>query len=1383
MENYQSALKYAEVSANSAGTATQKYGAYLDGVEAHVNSLKATFESFSITLLNSDVVKGVVDAGSAILSVLNVLLGNDLVQGIGTLNIALLTTAMIIGKNLKVGANGLAQLIDKVLVKGLGMASKAAGSLAMSLQLAIPLAILIGGIALFNKLNVTLEEQQTKLAEIQSNYQGVTSEVDALTAKLSDGTISPYEQARLDFLKQYQASLADTMAIQNRATIESELFGTGDAFSTGLVGNAEKLGRGAWTAGNAAWAENTATNVAIAINGTGSPEARAKRAKEVYDTVLIEQNALLETQGKLADALANPDVLADKALTERIQSAMDYVTARVKEYQGYSDQLIASGLVPYQTQIADSAQTASDSVGVLVQSFADFQAEVTATATKSSALSTALQQQTTDGYLSAESLAALTEAGVDYKSALDETTSSVDGYTKQYSINVEKMQEALTSNVELERSLLKLREATDRKKLAELEASDASETDIANLKLQLSQYEALDEQLLSLISSIGAYKSAIETANSSSDFDYATGTMLGTITDGMKTGRIATDEFKAAMSYFTDGSFGDSLTQDSIPAMQSFFDGISKYTQGGAAGLNAATEAFKGLLDANGQFKDGTTLEMVANALGKNVGTEFAYGLLKSYEDYGFNVNLEEIMRPEDWASVTSEITNASDDYLASYDKLLSIQDDIQQARYYGDDEGVARLTDQAKNLSASLSSSEITASINNLQTLLDSGKYQGASADAIQGRIDSLNSLLAFKAEMDAIPIEVSDNASEVISAVSSALYALDGRRATTYVDVVTSNSTSDGTKTKVTGKVPKGAVGKITGQNDASGNANAGGTWGRGAGGKTLVGELGREIVVDPATNRWYTVGDNGAQFVNLPQNAIVFNHQQSKSILSQGRLSSRGKALSSGNAAYNRFKDDYDTTFGSYDATYMVTSDGIRPIPGTPSKPGKGGPAASTAGEIYAKEIKLLEHQAKLIGDMLNMYAEGSDSWFEQQQNIIDTYKKSAELTEAEYWRLHALSGGVITDDMQKLMESLIDYKKEVFDASKEYWEAEKDNASNTLDYLKSQAQAVIDLKTSYHDLTKSIQSEQRDIDNQLKIAAEAYPNLTEAERAAAFSGDDYQELSRRLNAISAEAQTMYTSYLEQIQNVGEDASYELETITSEFERQYDLKLDQYNIAKAELGVLKARKNLENVQNERSVAMLIGGLWTWVADSDNVISAMESLSSAEQDLADAQSDASFNADKANWEGYISSIDNQIGAIDALVYSMDDLASEIHDLVDGVQAQIQMALSASTNSLFSSLPNYTGTSNALFNTANLQNLWTASVNNAIAGSGQSISTNTLIGELLANMASYGSVTPPATNNGDVLMWNGNVVAQGSDVTALINILRSLVPIFPVDN
>jgi len=39
-------------------------------------------------------------------------------------------------------------------------------------------------------------------------------------------------------------------------------------------------------------------------------------------------------------------------------------------------------------------------------------------------------------------------------------------------------------------------------------------------------------------------------------------------------------------------------------------------------------------------------------------------------------------------------------------------------------------------------------------------------------------------------------------------------------------------------------------------------------------LVGELGREMVVDPHTGRYYTVGDNGPEFTNIPDDAIVFN-----------------------------------------------------------------------------------------------------------------------------------------------------------------------------------------------------------------------------------------------------------------------------------------------------------------------------------------------------------------------------------------------------------------------------------------------------------------------------------------------------------------------------
>lgn len=77
------------------------------------------------------------------------------------------------------------------------------------------------------------------------------------------------------------------------------------------------------------------------------------------------------------------------------------------------------------------------------------------------------------------------------------------------------------------------------------------------------------------------------------------------------------------------------------------------------------------------------------------------------------------------------------------------------------------------------------------------------------------------------------------------------------------------------------------------------ADGDWGTAPGGKTLVGELGREIVVDPHTGRWYTVGDNGAEFRDIPAGAIVFNHVQSESLLENGYVAGRAAALVSGTA----------------------------------------------------------------------------------------------------------------------------------------------------------------------------------------------------------------------------------------------------------------------------------------------------------------------------------------------------------------------------------------------------------------------------------------------------------------------------------------------------
>lgn len=94
-----------------------------------------------------------------------------------------------------------------------------------------------------------------------------------------------------------------------------------------------------------------------------------------------------------------------------------------------------------------------------------------------------------------------------------------------------------------------------------------------------------------------------------------------------------------------------------------------------------------------------------------------------------------------------------------------------------------------------------------------------------------------------------------------------------------------------------PTNGANSVNGTAHASGTAKANGDWGNKRPGTTLVGELGREMCVNPHTGKWYTVGDNGAEFVNIPQGAIVFNHVQTEELLNNGFTASRAVALASG------------------------------------------------------------------------------------------------------------------------------------------------------------------------------------------------------------------------------------------------------------------------------------------------------------------------------------------------------------------------------------------------------------------------------------------------------------------------------------------------------
>lgn len=57
----------------------------------------------------------------------------------------------------------------------------------------------------------------------------------------------------------------------------------------------------------------------------------------------------------------------------------------------------------------------------------------------------------------------------------------------------------------------------------------------------------------------------------------------------------------------------------------------------------------------------------------------------------------------------------------------------------------------------------------------------------------------------------------------------------------------------------------------------------------------ELGQELVV--RNGRFFTVGDRGAEFINVQKGDLIFNHEQTKQLLRDGHISSRGKAYANG------------------------------------------------------------------------------------------------------------------------------------------------------------------------------------------------------------------------------------------------------------------------------------------------------------------------------------------------------------------------------------------------------------------------------------------------------------------------------------------------------
>ena len=208
-----------------------------------------------------------------------------------------------------------------------------------------------------------------------------------------------------------------------------------------------------------------------------------------------------------------------------------------------------------------------------------------------------------------------------------------------------------------------------------------------------------------------------------------------------------------------------------------------------------------------------------------------------------------------------------------------------------------------AVNVTANVDSANINQAIDLLTNLSTSGVFKDYSATVQVG------ATIATIDDTTVQSYEAPDKDGKVIYEVDSsdvdAWVAPDKTGTVNYsakVEALTHDQLNKtGTITyvaKVTGKA--GASGTAHAGGTASGRAFARGDWGIKGNGVALGGELGRELVV--RDGKFFTVGDEGAEFFRYKKNDIVFNASQTESLFKYGGIKGanpRGKMLASGSA----------------------------------------------------------------------------------------------------------------------------------------------------------------------------------------------------------------------------------------------------------------------------------------------------------------------------------------------------------------------------------------------------------------------------------------------------------------------------------------------------
>lgn len=221
--------------------------------------------------------------------------------------------------------------------------------------------------------------------------------------------------------------------------------------------------------------------------------------------------------------------------------------------------------------------------------------------------------------------------------------------------------------------------------------------------------------------------------------------------------------------------------------------------------------------------------------------------------------------------------------------------------------------------------------------------------------------------------------------------------------------------------------------------------------------------EIVVDPNTNTWYTVGTSGAEFVDIPAGAIIFNARQTQQLLSAGRTPGRaGRAMITGTALAGGVKD----WMSIWDVGSTTSSSG-----GSSSSSSSSNKSTKKSNE---KQLDKIVDKYKALNEETEHLIEHQEQLYKQAERGYDFTSMNRSLTtQAQYYQK-------IIDDTQNGLNKLLkkgatDSSKQVQELEKALWDAEN-NLRDTLEdihklYVDALNEKIDNNQSAYGNLSKA------------------------------------------------------------------------------------------------------------------------------------------------------------------------------------------------------------------------------------------------------------------------------------------------------------------------